>query len=238
MIHFLVASVSGFGTSCVTITVSRMARRMSRLGATVRPGHGPAAGPSLVAVKVRRRIPCGINGCSPVRESKTVRRSGQSAARVQAGGTHLSRHPIRRPTSRWRQRPREPQTSVRRGVRPLLEGRHADRALITGRTDFGHFGYDVCPSVSWDHPGHAARRANGNPAPPLFNVYGADLETIQFCCTSGHCEGCRDSQAVQTWLLVSVRHFLHSREALETWVELAENYWREFVWSPYHARCF
>jgi hypothetical protein len=108
------------------------------------------------------------------------------------------------------------------------------RALITGRSDFGHFGYDVCPSVSWDHPRHAARRANGNPTLPLFNVYGSDLETIQFCCTSGHCEGCRDSQAVQTWLLVSVRHFLPSKEGLQTWVELAENYWRQFVWSPYH----
>jgi len=94
---------------------------------------------------------------------------------------------------------------------------------------------DVCPSVSWDHPDHTTRRANGNPTLPLFNVYGADLETIQFCCTSGHCEGCRDSQAVQTWLLVSVRHFLQSTQGLQTWVELAENYWRQFVWSPYHA---
>ena len=58
---------------------------------------------------------------------------------------------------------------------------------------------------------------------------------IHFCCTSGHCEGCRDSQAVQTWLLVSVRHFLESRQGLQTWVELAENYWRQFVWSPYRA---
>jgi len=30
-----------------------------------------------------------------------------------------------------------------------------------------------------------------------------------------------------------VRHFLRSREALQIWVELAENYWRQFVWSPY-----
>src|SRR3989442_3017735 len=74
-------------------------------------------------------------------------------------------------------------------------------ALIAGLTEFGHFGYDVCRSASWDHPDHAARRAKGNPTLPLFNVYGADLETTQFCCTSGHSEGCRDSQAVQTWLL-------------------------------------
>ena len=66
-----------------------------------------------------------------------------------------------------------------------------------------------------------------------FNVYGADLETVQFCCTSGHCDGCRDSQAVHTWLLVSIRHFLNSRERLATWIELAETYWRQFIWSPY-----
>jgi pyruvate-formate lyase-activating enzyme len=109
------------------------------------------------------------------------------------------------------------------------------RALVTGGTEFGRFGYDVCPSVSWDHPGHAARRASANPTLPLFNVYGADLQTVQFCCTSGHCEGCRDSQAVQSWLLVSVRRFLDSEEGLRTWIELAESYWRQFVWSPYHA---
>ena len=109
------------------------------------------------------------------------------------------------------------------------------RALISGGTEFGRFGYNVCPSVSWDHPAHATRRANGNPTLPLFNAYAPDLTTIHFCCTSGHCEGCRDSQAVQTWLLVSVRHFLESRQGLQTWVELAENYWRQFVWSPYRA---
>jgi hypothetical protein len=109
------------------------------------------------------------------------------------------------------------------------------RALVTGETEFGRFGYDVCPSVSWDHPGHTVRRANGNPTLPLFNVYGADLQTVQFCCTSGHCDGCRDSQAVQSWLLVSLRQFLHSKQGLQTWVELAENYWHQFVWAPYNV---
>src|SRR2546427_5817991 len=102
------------------------------------------------------------------------------------------------------------------------------RALITGETEFGRFGYDVCPSVSWDHPNHAVRRANGNPTLPLFNAYGADLRTIQFCCTSGHCESCRDSQAIQSWLLVSAGRFLRSESGLRTWVELAETYWRQF----------
>jgi len=107
------------------------------------------------------------------------------------------------------------------------------QAIATGETDFGRFGYDVCPSISWDNPVHAARRSNGNPVLPHFNTWAADLETVNFCCTSGHCDGCRDSQAVSSWLLVSVRHFLASRERLRTWVELAESYWRQFVWSPY-----
>jgi len=64
--------------------------------------------------------------------------------------------------------------------------------------------------VSWDHPGRATPGANRNPTLLSFNVYGVDLETIQFCCASGHCEDCRDSQAVQTWFLVSVRYFLQS----------------------------
>jgi hypothetical protein len=110
------------------------------------------------------------------------------------------------------------------------------RALITGEAEFGRFGYNVCPSVSWDHPGHAARRANGNPTLPLFNAYGADLQTLQFCCTSGRCDRCRDSQAIQSWLLVSARRFLHSGVGLRTWIELAESYWSQFVWSPYHQR--
>jgi len=109
------------------------------------------------------------------------------------------------------------------------------RALVTGETSFGGFSYDVCPSVSWDHPVHAERRANGNPTLPLFNVYGADLATLQFCCTSGHCDGCRDSQAVQTWLLMAARSFLHSQTGLRTWIELAETYWRQFLWSPYRT---
>jgi hypothetical protein len=109
------------------------------------------------------------------------------------------------------------------------------RALITGQTEFGRFGYDVCPSVSWNHPAHAVRRANGNPTLPLFNAYSADFRTVQFCCTSGRCDGCRDSQAVQSWLLVNARQVLQSKEGLRTWVELAESYWRQFVWSPYHA---
>lgn len=109
-------------------------------------------------------------------------------------------------------------------------------ALITGKTHWGGtFGYDVCPSISVDLPVHADRVSNGNPVLNGFAVWGADYKTQQFCCTSGDCHGCRDSQAVYSWLVVSMSHFLGSVEQLELWLDVAESYWRQWHWSPFHA---
>ncbi|MFV8131662.1 radical SAM protein [Streptomyces syringium] len=106
--------------------------------------------------------------------------------------------------------------------------------MITGDAHWDSFGYDVCPSISARHPAHHSRTRNGNPVLPQFNTWAADLETVHFCCTSGHCESCRDSQAVFSWLMVSPRHFLESAEQLWTWVHIAESYWSQFYWSPFH----
>jgi hypothetical protein len=108
--------------------------------------------------------------------------------------------------------------------------------LIRGETSFGRFGYETCPSISVDHPAHSARLRNGNPVLPGFNAWAADTRSLNFCCTSGHCDGCRDSQAVYSWLMVSLTKFLESKDQLKTWVEIAESYWRQFVWSPFHRR--
>jgi hypothetical protein len=105
--------------------------------------------------------------------------------------------------------------------------------MITGRTSWDQFGYEVCPSISVDHPAHADRLKNGNLVLSGFNAWGSDLKTLNFCCTSGHCEDCRDSQAVFSWLLVSPHKFARSPAGIEGWVELAESYWAQFPWSPY-----
>jgi hypothetical protein len=107
-------------------------------------------------------------------------------------------------------------------------------AVITGRTEWGSFGYHSCPSISVGHPAHAERIKNGNPTLPLFNTYNADFKSVEFCCTSGHCEDCRDSQAVYSWLMVNMDHALGSTAALWEWVLMAESYWSQFVWSPFH----
>ncbi|MBC5764529.1 4Fe-4S cluster-binding domain-containing protein [Ramlibacter albus] len=108
-------------------------------------------------------------------------------------------------------------------------------ALVTGRTAWGEFGYASCPSVSRDHPAHAQRRANGNPTLGLFNAYAADLQTVNFCCTSGRCDGCRDSQAISSWMLVNLHHYTASLAKLREWIELAECFWSQYSWSVYRT---
>lgn len=107
------------------------------------------------------------------------------------------------------------------------------KTMISGESHWGKFGYENCPSISFDHPAHLGRLSNGKPSLPLFNTWSADLKTIKFCCTSGHCTGCRDSQAVFSWLLVNMSEFLEDKQQLEMWVEIAESYWSQFYWSPY-----
>ena len=103
--------------------------------------------------------------------------------------------------------------------------------MITGRSHWAEFGYPVCPSISVDHPAHAERLANGNPVLPGFNTWAADLETINFCCTSGYCDGCRDSQAVFSWLLVNMQRFRENAQRMKTWIEIAESFWGQFIWA-------
>lgn len=120
----------------------------------------------------------------------------------------------------------------------VLSHPHLIRALITGRSHGAEFGYDVCPSISFDHPDHAERRRNGNPTLPGFKTWAADCKTVEFCCTSGGCSGCRDSQAVSSWLMVSWTKFLGDVEELTLWLDVAERYWSQFSWSPFAAPQF
>ena len=119
--------------------------------------------------------------------------------------------------------------------RTVLSHPEVITALMTGRSHLGEFGYHNCPSISADHPAHASRLANGHPVLPRFNAWSADLKTLKFCCTSGHCDSCRDSQAIYSWLVANLSGFLDSRENFSTWIDISESYWSQFIWSPYHV---
>ena len=117
----------------------------------------------------------------------------------------------------------------------VLSHPYYTQALITGRTAWGRFGYESCPSISVDHPDHEERLKNGKPTLTGFNAYTADTKQLAFCCTSGSCETCRDSQAVHSWLMTNIREFMRADD-LRTWVEISESYWSQFVWSPFHEK--
>jgi len=106
--------------------------------------------------------------------------------------------------------------------------------VLTGKAWCGEFSGQTCPSVSSDHVANRERIRNGNAVLPFFNTYKPDLETLEVCCTSGHCDGCRDSQAVYSWQVVSLEKSLQSKENLQTWIEVAESYWSQFIWTPFH----
>nr|VFK50488.1 MAG: Radical SAM superfamily enzyme, MoaA/NifB/PqqE/SkfB family [Candidatus Kentron sp. TUN]VFK51733.1 MAG: Radical SAM superfamily enzyme, MoaA/NifB/PqqE/SkfB family [Candidatus Kentron sp. TUN]VFK56594.1 MAG: Radical SAM superfamily enzyme, MoaA/NifB/PqqE/SkfB family [Candidatus Kentron sp. TUN] len=108
------------------------------------------------------------------------------------------------------------------------------RSLITGKSEWGEFGYAECPTITFDHKKNRDRIKNGNPCLPEFRSYSQDMETLNMCCTSGDCVACRDSQAVINWLLANPKKFAKAEGSFETWVELAESYWRSFVWSKFN----
>jgi 4Fe-4S single cluster domain len=115
----------------------------------------------------------------------------------------------------------------------VLSHEYYIKTLITGESHWGKFGYEECPNISIDHPAHHGRLQNGNPYIPRLNSWAADLKTVNFCSCSGNCNGCRDSQAILSWLMVNLRHFSSNKKDLTTWVEIAESYWSQFYWSPY-----
>lgn len=105
--------------------------------------------------------------------------------------------------------------------------------LVTGRSHWATFGYDTCACISVDYPGNAERLQNGNRFMPGMNTWRPD-HTVQMCPLSGDCDGCRDSLGTWVWILANMVKFLDCADRLRTWVELAEAYYREYRWSPWH----
>ena len=110
---------------------------------------------------------------------------------------------------------------------------HMLETMFVGKTHWGKFGFDSCPSISCDYEGAKDRLSNGRPTLPGFNAYTANHE-VTLCCTGGDCATCRDSQAISSWILSNMRKYMKSPELMRAWVEAAESYWSQFIWSPWH----
>lgn len=108
------------------------------------------------------------------------------------------------------------------------------RTLVTKKSHWAEFSYEECPAISLQHDSHKDRILKGNSTLPFFNTYAADFKTVEFCCASGKCVQCHDSQAIFSWILINFDKFLSNEKMLATWVEIAMGYWRHFIWSPFH----
>ena len=103
-------------------------------------------------------------------------------------------------------------------------------AIVTGTSWLGNLNYESCPSISYEHISNQENINNGKSHLPFFNTYKSDLKTIEFCCTSGHCDECRDSQAVYSWLLMGFKNSRQNEDSLNKWLSSSINYWNQFVW--------
>ncbi|GAA0460326.1 radical SAM protein [Sphingomonas molluscorum] len=82
------------------------------------------------------------------------------------------------------------------------------------------WGYDVCGSVSVDHPGNRARISSGQSYNPHFNAYGPGLTSTRRCCVGDErdCATCFDVWAHVSWIALGLERHLDSREDFFEWL--------------------
>lgn len=93
--------------------------------------------------------------------------------------------------------------------------------IISSRQMFGKaWGYDVCPSLTYDHPENAQRMLNGKQYPTKFRAYNADLTTTRRCCigSARDCDTCTDVWAINGWVIGSFKEHLGSKKDFTNWL--------------------
>ncbi len=93
--------------------------------------------------------------------------------------------------------------------------------VISSRQLLGNkWGYNVCPSVTYDHPLNKHRMATGKHYPTQFRAYNADLKTTRRCCigSSRECDTCVDLWAIYGWVLGSMKEHLTTKKDFTNWL--------------------
>jgi hypothetical protein len=82
------------------------------------------------------------------------------------------------------------------------------------------WGYDVCPSVTYDHPDNTNRLSVGNRYQKQFRAYNADLKTTRRCCigTQRDCDTCVDLWAISGWIVGAMKAHLRSYDDFVNWL--------------------
>lgn len=82
------------------------------------------------------------------------------------------------------------------------------------------WGYEVCTSLSADHPVNTQRLQNGKPYNPHFRAYNADFTTTRRCCTGidRDCDTCFDTWEHFSWIMLNLRKHLGSKQEFTNWL--------------------
>jgi hypothetical protein len=82
------------------------------------------------------------------------------------------------------------------------------------------WGYEVCPSVTYDHPDNAARMRLNATYPKQFRAYNADLKSTRRCCigTQRDCDTCVDLWAISGWIVGAMKAHLSSYNNFINWL--------------------
>lgn len=93
--------------------------------------------------------------------------------------------------------------------------------VISNRKLFDQtWGYQVCPSVTFDHPENSERMLSGKKYPTKFRAYNADLKTTRRCCIGNarDCSTCTDLWAIYGWVIGSMKAHLKTKSDFTHWL--------------------
>ncbi len=118
--------------------------------------------------------------------------------------------------------------AVRREIERMIE-RYPDRILTTSylnqvvstNTLFDEqWGYQVCTSISSDHPVNRERIQNGKLYNPHFRAYNADFRTTRRCCTGidRDCGSCFDTWEHFSWIMLNLKKHLATEQTFTDWL--------------------
>lgn len=98
------------------------------------------------------------------------------------------------------------------------------------------WGYEVCPSLTYDHPDNADRMSRKK-YPTQFRAYNADLKTTRRCCigSARDCDTCTDLWATSGWIQGAMRRHVRSQEDFTNWLGSTYIFYlqtRMIDWAP------
>ncbi len=117
---------------------------------------------------------------------------------------------------------------VRREIDRAIQ-RHPDKILMspyiaevvsTGELFGQKWGYDVCPSVTFDNEINRERIKNGHPYNTHFRAYNPDLKTTRRCSVGNErdCSTCYDVYVHFAWIMLHMKRHLHTEKDFTNWL--------------------